>query len=65
MIMYFFRMNQTTQWWNREFKSEYVFQMTWDNPGLKDYLNTHNYLSQVNYKQLVFNGRLLNLDSLC
>ena len=40
-------MNQTSQWWQREFRSEYVFQMTWDNPGLKDYLNAHNFLSQV------------------
>ena len=40
-------MNQTAQWWQREFKSEYLFQMTWDNPGLKDYLNGQNYLSQV------------------
>ena len=42
-----FRFNQTAPWWKREFKSEYVFQMTWDDPGLKDYLTKYHYLSEV------------------
>lgn len=42
-----FSWNQSRQWWVREFQSDYLFPLTWDNPGLHDYLQKANFLPEV------------------
>lgn len=42
-----FSWNQSRQWWVREFQSDYLFSLTWDKPGLNDYLQKSNYLPEV------------------
>ena len=59
------RFNQSESTWHREFKSEYLFPLTWDNPGLEEYLNKHNYLTPVRSYILSITGYVLQRREGC
>ena len=43
-----FSYNQSSVWWKRSFKSDYLFSLTLDNQNLKDFVSKHFSLSKVN-----------------